>query len=226
MNVELVVAAYNKNIEWLEFINDQIKITVYRKGDFPKQREDEIKIQHNVGRCVHTFFNHIHKNYDTLSDYTFFVQDYPFDHWENVIDVVNALDSDVYKHHAQLSIRGYYGYHYNTITTPGPAGGCMWNLSESKYHGNGKVLVCRGNGQPHHNDPPIDIDKCWPKFFSADIPEQYEFIPGGHFGVTKEHIRLRNRSFYENVVDYLEQHKEAPWVIERLECFIFNPQVV
>ena len=89
MTRELVIAAYDKYLDWLDKINSDIKVTVYRKGDEEKQREDEIKIEPNKGRCVHTFFNHIYTNYDNLSDITFFGQDWPFDHWENIVEVVN-----------------------------------------------------------------------------------------------------------------------------------------
>jgi hypothetical protein len=42
---------------------------------------------------------------------TYFTQDYPFDHCENLIDIIN---DDSYKENAVLNIGGYYGFHYNT----------------------------------------------------------------------------------------------------------------
>ena len=79
MTRELVVAAYDKYLDWMDKLNQSIKQTVYRKGSQSEQRDNEIKLE-NRGRCVHTFFNHIYTNYDNLSDVTFFGQDWPFDH--------------------------------------------------------------------------------------------------------------------------------------------------
>jgi hypothetical protein len=171
---------------------------------------------------VHTFFNHIYNNYDNLSDITFFCQDYPFDHWENIVDVVNNCTEES---RCQLKIGGYYGFHFNTITVPSPLGGSMWNLSPSKQHGKGKVLACLSNGQPQDANPNIDVDKYWDLLFVDQKPTEYEFMPGGHFGITKEHAQLRSKEFYKKVCNLLIDDVNAPWMIERLECYIFNPKI-
>jgi hypothetical protein len=198
---------------------------VYRKGDQEKQREDEIHIEPNKGRCVHSFFNHIYTNYDNLSDYTFFAQDYPFDHWENLITAVNEDNPYFYEIASQITIGGYYGFHYNTITQPGPKGGVMWQLSPSKQHGKGNILICNSDGSPQDSNPKINVNSYWNLFFESDHPIEYEFMPGGHFGISKEHARLRSKDFYKKVVDFLMTEEVAPWIIERLECYIFNPKI-
>ena len=222
MTRELVVASYDKYLDWLDRLNSDIKVTVYRKGDEEKQREDEIKLEPNKGRCVHTFFNHIYTNYDNLSDITFFGQDWPFDHWEDIVEVVNNGTENL-RH--QLKIGGYYGFHFNTITVPSPLGGTMWQLSSSKQHGEGSLLVCQSNGYPQDSNPNINVDKYWNLLFTDEKPTEYEFIPGGHFGITKEHTQLRSKEFYKKVCDFLLEDESAPWMIERLECYIFNPNI-
>jgi hypothetical protein len=222
MTRELVIAAYDRYLNWLDKLNPEIKVTVYRKGEEEKQRENEIKIEPNKGRCVHSFFNHIYTNYDNLSDITFFAQDYPFDHWEDVIEVVNNNTEDS---RCQLKIGGYYGFHFNTITVPSPLGGSMWALNTSTHHGEGRVLICQSNGAPQDSNPNIDVDRYWNRFFNQAPPAQYEFIPGGHFGITKEHAQLRSKEFYKHVADFLLEENVAPWIIERLECYIFNPNI-
>jgi len=222
MSRELVIAAYDRYIDWLDNINVDVKKTVYRKGEEQPQRDNEIKLEPNKGRCVHTFFNHIYTNYDNLSDITFFGQDYPFDHWEDILNVVNNCTEES---RCQLKIGGYYGFHFNTITVPSSLGGSMWNLSQSKQHGEGKVLVCFSNGQPQDANPNIDVDKYWNLLFTDQKPTEYEFMPGGHFGITKEHAQLRSREFYKKVCDLLLEDESAPWMIERLECYIFNPNI-
>ena len=224
--VELVIAAYDKDLTWLEQLDPSIKVTVYRKGTPPANTTD-IFLEPNLGRCVHTFFNHIVTRYNTLADYTFFVQDYPFDHWENVIEVLNSKDPQVYEEESQLKIGGYYGYHWNSITVPSEKGGIMWQLSPSRHHDSGYVLSCNSNGYPQDNNPDLDVDKYWNTLFSEPNPElcsRYEFIPGGHFGITKEHAQLRSCKLYEEITRYLISEPVAPWIIERLECYIFNPK--
>ena len=39
MTRELVIAAYDRYLDWLDKLSPEIKITVYRKGEEEKQRE-------------------------------------------------------------------------------------------------------------------------------------------------------------------------------------------
>jgi hypothetical protein len=210
---ELVIAAYDKDLSWLNKLDKNIIKTIYRKGD-KKSYENEILITQNMGRCVHSFFNHIYINYDNLSDYIFFVQDYPFDHWENIVDILN---NNLWEENYKLKIGGYYGFHFNTV-------GTMWKLNPSKHFENGNIISCHSNGYPQDHNSNINVDKYWDILFNEKKPNMYEFIPGGHFGISKEHIKLRSKSFYKKIVDLLLEDITAPWMIERLECYIFDPK--
>jgi hypothetical protein len=216
MNKEIVIAAYDKSLDWVDNINPEIKKTIYRKGDFLPLKDNEIKITPNKGRCVHTFFNHIYLNYENLSDYTFFVQDYPFDHWGNLIDVIN---SDVSKIEtlSSLKIEGYFGFHNNTL-------GTSWQMYESQQVGNGLILSCQSNGQPQDLNSNINLEEYWKILFldEHNPPHNYEFIPGGHFVITKEQIKIRSKEFYKQVITLLTDNEYSPWIFERLECYIFN----
>jgi hypothetical protein len=223
VNKEIVIAAYDKPTDWLDSINTNIKKTIYRKGSVLPLSSGEILIDPNIGRCVHTFFNHILTNYNNLSDYTFFAQDYPFDHWEDLIDVINN-DVNLLNEKSALSIGGYWGFHFNSIRVPSSSGGIMHTMSPSKDHENGKVISCYGNGMPHDHNSKINVDTYWDMLFEGPRPNMYEFMPGGHFGITKEHVKLRSKELYGKVVELLESDDTAPWMIERLECYIFNPK--
>ena len=248
MTKEIVIAAYDKSLDWIKEINPEIKVTVYRKGEVLPLAENEIKITPNKGRCVHTFFNHIYSNYDNLSDYTFFVQDYPFDHWGNLLHILNSDVSEIEKN-ASLTIGGYHGFHNNTL-------GTAWSMSPSLQFGDGVILTCFSNGYPQDLNPKIDVDKYWKLLFSDihTLPSVYEFmsnrgfgdfmidrklkqiqnkewykqisiyefIPGGHFVITKEQIRIRTKEYYKRIIDFLIEDENRPWMIERLECYIFN----
>jgi hypothetical protein len=210
---ELVIAAYDKDISWLSSISEDVKQTIYRKGNVVKN-DNEIIIEPNIGRCVHSFFNHIYKNYDSIADYTFFAQDYPFDHWGNIIEVVNG-EIENYANLASLKIGGYYGYHNNTL-------GTAWNMQRSIQFVYGNVISCLSNGYPQDTNPKINVDKYWDILFDCEKPNTYEFMPGGHFAITKQQVLTRSKEFYKKIVDLLAEDEIAPWIIERLECYIFN----
>jgi hypothetical protein len=212
---EIVISAYDKAIDWISELNEDIKKTVYRKGKIIPLSSGEIFVELNLGRCVHTFFNHLYKNYNNLSEYTYFAQDYPFDHWGNLIDVIND-DTLKMETSAELKIGGYYGYHNNTL-------GSAWSLGRSQQFENGVVLVCSSNGHPQDKNPLIDVDKYWYILFDVERPISYEFIPGGHFCITREHAQLRSRELYKKITELLIEDVTAPWMVERLECYIFNP---
>ena len=214
MQKEIVIAAYDKSLDWINEINPEVKVTVYRKGDVLPLKDNEIKISPNKGRCVHTFFNHIYLNYDNLSDYTFFVQDFPFDHWGNLLQILNSDVNEIEKN-ASLVIGGYYGFHNNTF-------GTAWNMNPSHQVGNGLVISCFSNGYPQDLNPNINVDSIWELLFSNQKPNNYEFMPGGHFSITKEQILIRSLDFYKFILNLLENDITMPWNIERLECYIFN----
>jgi len=47
-------------------------------------------------------------------------------------------------------------------------------------------------------------------------------MPGGHFVITKEQVRMRSKEFYKKIIDLLIEDDNSPWMFERLECYIFN----
>lgn len=211
MNKELVISAFDKDYPWVNEINNDIKITVYRKGMEPLN--NEIIIHKNIGRDVHTFFYHICENYDNLSDLTFFSQDYPFDHWENIVSTING-GIDVITSNATLKFDGYFGYHFRNVG--------MWGLTPTNHFEGGNVLTCHSDGHPQDPGRNIDVNRYWGILFDEPIPDIYEFMPGGHFGITKENVKLRSLEFYKKIIELLETEYIAPWIIERLECYIFN----
>ena len=51
------------------------------------------------------YCHYIYSNYDNLSDYTFFVQDYPFDHWGNLLHILNSDVSEIEKSIDEFRLR-------------------------------------------------------------------------------------------------------------------------
>ena len=85
MTISIVVARYNENIEWTtQFPN----VRIYNKGKPLNNRYDEVELD-NVGREGHTYYKYIYDNYDSLADYTIFLQGNPFDHSPNIISNIH-----------------------------------------------------------------------------------------------------------------------------------------
>lgn len=233
MTKELIIAAYDKPLDWLENINKDVKISIYRKGNLPKSNFQEIQIEPNVGRCVHTFFNHIYHNYNNLSDITFFAQDYPFDHWGNIVDTIN---NNLWIKNCRLNINnGYFGFNNTTVGHHHEFSKSIQFANNIRYYQNitnppslidniGDVLICYSNGYPHDTrfGDNLNVDKYWEMLFTNPKPPVYEFMPAGHIGLTKQQIQIRSKNFYLKIKHYLENDFYSPWVIERLECYIFD----
>jgi hypothetical protein len=75
--LEIVVARYNEDLEWLKKIPKEYKITIYNKGlDDIKNIPSNANIFKlpNIGRESHTYLYHMIENYDKLADKTVFCQ--------------------------------------------------------------------------------------------------------------------------------------------------------
>lgn len=219
MKVELVISVFDYTPNWVKFLKDDIKISMYKKGN-SKLEPNEILLEPNVGRDVHTFFHHLSLNYEKLTDITFFCQDFPFDHWKNIIQTLNG-NLNTFLENAQMVIGGYFGYHYNTYRTFGNTGlvpgyeiqkirgSGMWDLHRSDHH-SGLCIRCDSRGSPQHKEGDLNLNKWWGEFFNESPPQFYEFIPGGHFGVTSQHTKLRSKNFYSKIIHFLETNELAP----------------
>lgn len=194
MTKELIIAAYDRNYDWTSQINKDVRITIYNKNE-STLKSGEIFLSPNVGRDVHTFFYHIVKNYNSLADYTIWSQDHPFDHVSNYIDIING-DLEMWNKNA-LQVND----------------GC-WFFNTSL-----PVLACDINGCPHHCGLPIE--SIWRELFYDDVPSSIVFTPAGHICISRESVKKLPLSFYEKVLKILEDQYYSPWVIERLEPYIF-----
>jgi dTDP-4-dehydrorhamnose reductase len=190
---EVIISAYDRDYNWINQLDSNVKVTVYKKGSEPLP--NEILIEPNVGRDVHTFFYHLVHNYNNLSDYTFFAQDYPFDHVENYISLING-GKQLWFDHAKQSVDGCW--FFNT-----------------QY----EILICDKNGSPHH--PNLDIEDMWNKIFTNQCPEILKFTPAGHFCVSKKQVHKLSLDYYKRILNILETDPNSPWIIERLEPYIF-----
>jgi len=89
--MRVVVSRYNEDVEWTKHFDD---VLIYNKGE-PLPGFSNVQVLENVGREGHTYYKHICDHYETLDDYTVFLQGYPFDHTREIIARVDALDPTV-----------------------------------------------------------------------------------------------------------------------------------
>lgn len=89
MSVELVIARYNEDLKWLDPLHTPAM--VYNKGRPYTGQERQalppdcaVALLPNVGREAHTYLTHIVHRYDSLADWTVFVQGDPGPHISTV----------------------------------------------------------------------------------------------------------------------------------------------
>lgn len=76
MSLQIVISRYSESIEWTKGIE---RCIIYNKGS-PIITDHSVITLPNIGREGHTFLHHIIEHYDTLDEYTMFLQGFPFDH--------------------------------------------------------------------------------------------------------------------------------------------------
>lgn len=89
MSKEIVVSYYEKPLQWMGGVDRETLISVYNKSGVKmsiKQPNVRITNVSNIGREPQSFLLHIINNWETLRDYTYFVQDDPFGHGVTIDD--------------------------------------------------------------------------------------------------------------------------------------------
>lgn len=87
-DIEVVVARYNENVDWLLDLPYKVSCVIYNKGDRATlsslvQEKFNVVDLPNVGREAHTYLYHIVNNFDKLARITVFTQGRYSDHTEN-----------------------------------------------------------------------------------------------------------------------------------------------
>jgi hypothetical protein len=82
--MDLVVAKYKEDVSWLSRMNANHIVYDKGSGQLP-----------NIGREAHTYAYHIVNNYDSLPEWTAFVQGKPFDHCQHLYNLINDFDKIV-----------------------------------------------------------------------------------------------------------------------------------
>jgi len=91
--IDIVIARYNENLDWLQQVKtNHYNIKIYNKGN----KLDNLNYTQleNIGREAHTYLYHIINNYNNLTEYTYFLQGNPFDHCNNIINILNNFNTN------------------------------------------------------------------------------------------------------------------------------------
>jgi hypothetical protein len=185
--MKLVISRFNESIEWSKEFNS----IIYNKG---QPLPNTLSLP-NVGREGHTYLHHIITNYDTLDEYTVFLQGYPFDHSPNLLrdlrSIQKALDSSTFRKFDYLTL-------------------CRIIITDDS------------NGKPS-NKQKIPLGKHYTELFE-DSQTSFTYGCGAQFIVSRNAIHKRPKAFYEVLIKNLESEIDPMYgyIYERLWSSIFS----
>lgn len=186
--MKLVIARYNEDLDWVENLPSNLySVVVYNKGEelkAPRNGENvEVVKLPNIGREQYTFYHHIYHNYDSLDDFTAFLQGGLMEH------LLGTLYDPMRKQY------------FKTPQSKYPA------LMALRNHIKPQEFATLGH--PVHSNNPFQSSQMTEYLMKArkilfpDLPEsfQYFFGAGGMFIASKRVLHKYPRSFYKKILD-------------------------
>jgi hypothetical protein len=217
--VDLVVAKYKENLEWLDKYKDVRfrNVYIYNKSNTPeKECTNEyanciIKQIPNVGVCDETYLHHIIDNYDNLADVTVFAPGSAnLQHKKDIFKF--TVDNAITTKDTVMNV-----YKFDTDIDK-----AMYNFRMTHYIG---ASPENNDGNNFNNTPaspnPFGV---WFKHNFPGVHTPYSTF-FGIFAASKEHIRSRPKSFYEGLIKQVntDTFHEASHYIERSWFAIMSP---
>ncbi len=200
--LELVVARYRENLNWLRRIPRWFRVSVYNKGPqrpaLPYRRDLHCHPLVNVGREAHTYLWHLCERYESLADVTVFAQGKPFDHVPDFHKILRALADN------ERTVKGFdwLGFIIDEDDAAGARLFQSWTKNPS------------GTALP--------LDAFWKALWGEPAPPQVTFYPSAHFAVTAETVRRRSRTFYQRALRVSAESPLAAHCFERTWDRIFD----
>lgn len=236
-DVEVVIARYNEDISWISRLAETgVRICIYNKGS----HLDVIELPPgicvtdlpNVGREGDSYAQHMFRRYDTLAEYTVFLQADPFVHSPHLMDILLNIPkhNKLWRRYQTLSLR-----HSEAIPPQ--------NLvKESEKVREQSFSTHTLNSLEFHDEDSVSFYKDYIDFFS--LPEgtnvSHHFLDSvglGHllpqnllvakfafaalFGVPRNAIRRHPRGVYKKIIDLVDAHPCVGYVLERSWKVIF-----
>jgi hypothetical protein len=194
--MELVVARYEENLNWLRRVPGEFTITVYDKSTSPALNATLLP---NNGREAHTYLHHICPRYDSLADITVFCQGKPFDHAFDFHHTLRALAS------GEMCVESFFWLGH--IADTDSADGVLFRNWSKNEDGRG-----------------LDLNGFHRALFGCDGPREYAFFLGGQFIATRECIHRRSKKFYQRALRLSMEFPDAAHCFERTWDRVFGEE--
>ena len=245
-DVSFVVARYNEDISWTKLFNN---VTIYNKGS-NLNNNNVINIL-NKGREGGTYLHHIVNSYKNLDDYIIFCQGCPFEHAPEFIDCIKKY-SHLFNNTQPLTWRWKECDNncswMSDINSTGIPPTEIRDMTRWLHIGTNKIhmeLLDKNfncvfpekwidggfNGfliprlKERNNLKENESIIAW-VFKKLDIkktpPNYFAFFFAANFGVSKFNILKHPIEFYLKLWDFLEEHEDHGYILERLWFLIFE----
>jgi hypothetical protein len=216
--MQIIIARYNENLDFLakEPFNKH-PIICYNKGpvdpncDVAGTCVKTVKLP-NVGKCDHTYLYHIIKNYDNLADVTCFfpasclMNSFKKDKTLRTLEYATNTKNSVFIGRNMNNVyKDLYKFELDEYVTT--------NTENAKINSDGSMKKCE-----------IRPFGKWYESLFGDLRVtlvDYTSI----FAVSREHILQHPRSYYENLIKYLDDDvsPECGHYMERSWVAVFSP---
>ena len=194
-SIELVVAHYNENLNWLRRVPATIKQTIYSKAENPPG------ILHiplpNIGREANTYLHHLVSRFNSMADYTIFCQGKPFDHAYDFHATLRTLASDKLPSEPFT----WLGHIIDTDTSDG---GLFSEWSKNETHEG------------------LNLDGFHQKLMDSPGPTTYSFHLGAQWIVKRELVQEQPNTFYKKALDLTTSFPNAAHCYERMWDRVFG----
>jgi hypothetical protein len=205
MVLNIVVAYYNnKNYMKLFDIFDSIsynyKAIVYNKSASEIQLKN-ITVQplENIGREGETYLTHIITNYDTLDDYTLFIQDDTNNHISKYSKFIDFCTRTM---NSNMEFRMYP---------------CIWKEKQVVVLRTIEDGIC-----DLHTFPSQDAIKVACEYNTIDLPKKYTTETCAFFICHKNSILRHPKEFYVHLREWLLMDDKHGFVLEHMWKLIFS----
>lgn len=211
-NIEIVIARYNENTEWLnEEPFNKFKQVIYEKGPLHMKSKTNriIKTLPNVGREGHSFLYHIIENYDNLSDIMIFLCGSAMDDRKknSTNDVMSRLTKDQVIDRCN-GTNDYMNEMKDFILDE------YQSLNEKNKSINDESKLQKSKLRPY---------KKWLEHYAPNITKLPNIWWGGVFSVTKNQILKHPKELYIQLLSELSYHSnpETGHYLERTWAGLF-----
>ena len=199
--LELVVARYTEELNWLRNIPTSVRPTVYDKSGGAVLYPNAVPLP-NVGREAHTYLHHLVSRYDSLPEWTVFCQGKPFDHAFDFHHRLRAMAADP-------TVVPPFQWLGHIIDTDDGAGRLFTTWSKND-DGRGLDLAGFHRALFGHDGA------------STRQPDRYPFVLGAQFVVHRDVVRQQPISFYEHALNLSVTFPDAAHCYERTWDRVFG----